>query len=107
MNALARNLALKMSLDVPEEFGDTFTYNKLYFGKVNEEVVTLERYLEGKFVKHINNTGEIYGEIGDELGMKWKHLCVTCMLLPKSSYWWLTYRVLDFNCVTPKQHHTP
>ena len=70
MNALARNLALKMSLDAPEEFGETFAYNKLYFGKVDKAVVTLERFLEGKFVKHINNTGEIYCETGDEIGMK-------------------------------------
>ncbi|KXJ09517.1 Eukaryotic elongation factor 2 kinase [Exaiptasia diaphana] len=70
MNALARNLALKMSLNVPKEFGDTFTYNKVYFGKLNGEEVTLERYLEGKFVKHINNTGDIYTSLGDELGMK-------------------------------------
>lgn len=68
MNSLARNLALQMSLDAPEQFGDTFTYTKVYFGKINGEVITLEKYLDGNFEKHINNTGEIYTE--SELGKK-------------------------------------
>ena len=62
MNSLARNLALQMSLDAPGEFGDTFSYTKVYFGKIDGEVVTLEKYLDGNFVKHISNTGEIYTE---------------------------------------------
>ena len=68
INSLARNLALQMSLDAPEQFGDTFTYTKVYFGKINGEVITLEKYLDGNFEKHINNTGEIYTE--SELGKK-------------------------------------
>ena len=68
MNSLARNLALQMSLDAPGEFGDTFSYTKVYFGKIDGEVVTLEKYLDGNFVKHINNTGEIYTE--GEFGQK-------------------------------------
>ena len=57
-----------MSLDVPEQFGDTFTYTKVYFGKINGEVISLEKYLDGNFEKHINNTEEIYTE--SELGKK-------------------------------------
>ena len=47
MNSLVRNLALQMSLDAPGEFGDTFSYTKVYFGKIDGEVVTLEKYLDG------------------------------------------------------------
>ena len=66
MNSLATNLALQMSLDAPGEFGDT-SYTKVYFGKI-DGVVTLAKYLDGNFVKHINNTGEIYTE--NEFGQK-------------------------------------
>lgn len=67
-NSLARNLALQISFDAPGEFGDTFTYTKVYFGKIDGEVITQEKYLDGNFVKHINNTGEIFTKT--ELGMK-------------------------------------
>ena len=70
MNALSRNLASKMSIDAPKEFGESLRYNKLYFGKVNGEVVTLEEYLEGKFIKYVNNTGEVLTSCDDDIGMK-------------------------------------
>ena len=69
MNALARNLAMKLAADTPADFGKTFTYNKVYFGKLNGEFITLESFLCGTFEKHINNTGEICGN-GSEVSIK-------------------------------------
>jgi len=70
MNALSRSLASKMSIEAPTKFGEPLRYNKLFFGKVNDEVITLEEYLDGKFTKYINNTGEIYSSCDDDIGMK-------------------------------------
>lgn len=69
MNSLARNFAMKFGLDAPAEFGQTFSYTKVYLGMLNGEFVTLESYLNGTFQKYINNTGNIFGE-GSELSMK-------------------------------------
>ena len=66
MNPLARNFAMKLAMDAPAEFGQTFSYTKVYLGKLNGECVTLESYLHGTFQKHINNTGDIFGA-GSEL----------------------------------------
>lgn len=69
MNSLARNFAMKLALDAPVEFGQTFTYTKVYLAKLNGELVTLESYLNGTFQKYINNTGDIFCD-GSELSMK-------------------------------------
>lgn len=60
LNALARNFAQNMAMEVPVlEFGQTFSYNKVYFSSLNNEHVTLESHPEGTFKKYINNTGEM------------------------------------------------
>ena len=69
MNSLARNFAMKLAMDAPVEFGQTFSYTKVYFGKLNGECVTLESYLHGTFQKQINDTGDIFS-VGSELSMK-------------------------------------
>lgn len=61
MNPLAQNFAMK--------FGQTFSYLKVYLGKLNGEFVTLENYLNGTFQKYLNNTGDIFGD-RSELSMK-------------------------------------
>ena len=69
MNSLARNFAMKMALDAPAEFGQTFSYTKVYLGKLDGECVTLESYMNGTFQKYINNTCDICA-VGSELTMK-------------------------------------
>ena len=54
VNPLAQNFAMK--------FGQTFSYIKVYLGKLNGEFVTLENYLNGTFQKYLNNTGDIFGD---------------------------------------------
>ena len=49
-----------MAMEVPVlEFGQTFSYNKIYFSSLNNEHVTLEGHVEGTFKKYINNAGEM------------------------------------------------
>ena len=47
MNSLAGNFAKNLELEKPKEFGDTFSYTKVYFGKLNGECVTVEKFLDG------------------------------------------------------------
>ena len=63
MHYLARNLACQLKEKVKKEnlteFGEVFEFNKVFMGKMGSgEVVTLEEYISGKFVKYINNTGD-------------------------------------------------
>ena len=71
MNSLARNFAKNLELEKPQEFGDTFSYTKVYFGKLDGECVTVENFLDGttRFSKYVNNTGDIYGD-GSEVSLK-------------------------------------
>ena len=64
MHTLAQNITTQMQRNVPETFGETFSYDSMLFGKITENngdacFVTIERYLEGSFTKYVNNTGEI------------------------------------------------
>ena len=74
MNALARNLAFSLSTEAPPEFGETLSYTKVYLGKLYGETVTIEKYLEGTFTKHVNNTGEVCGN-DSELSLKAETFC--------------------------------
>lgn len=58
MHSLARNFAKALEKERPEEYGTTFKYDKVFYGKVGSEYITLERFIEGDFVKYINNTGK-------------------------------------------------
>lgn len=69
MNALARNFALQLDAEAPVEYGSTLSYNKVYFGKLYGQCVTVENYMEGTFEKHVNNTGVVCGD-GDALSCK-------------------------------------
>ena len=64
MHTLAQNIASPMQRNVPETFGETFSYDSMLFGKITEDdgnacFVTIERYLDGSFTKYVNNTGEV------------------------------------------------
>ena len=57
MHTVARNITQRFEKAVPEEFGQTFAYGKVYFAVLENEPVTVEEYIEGKFAKYINNNG--------------------------------------------------
>lgn len=71
MNPLAGNFVKNLELEKPQEFGDTFSYTKVYLGKLNGEYVTVEKFLDGTtpFSKYVNNTGDIYRD-GREVSLK-------------------------------------
>lgn len=63
MHYLARNLASQLKEKVKKEnlleFGEVFEFNKVFMGKMGTgEVVTLEEFISGEFVKYLNNTGD-------------------------------------------------
>ena len=57
MHAVARNISQRFGKNAPKEFGPTFTYNKVYFSRYNGLPVTVEEFVDGDFVKYINNDG--------------------------------------------------
>ena len=62
MNCLARYFSVSFSktvLKICEGFAECFSYNPVYFGKINYECVTVEEFLTGDFQKYINNNGSI------------------------------------------------
>lgn len=72
MHTLAQNIANQMSKYVDKEFGEVFSYDNMYLGKIikstdnpNQGFVTIERYIEGKFVKYVNNTGNVTADKND------------------------------------------
>lgn len=42
------------------EFGLIFEYKKVFMGKINSgEFVLIEEYIDGDFIKYINNNGDV------------------------------------------------
>lgn len=67
MHYLAKNFAEQTHSRVQEvcraDYGETFFYSDVYLGKdENNEVVTVEEFVEGEFVKDINNTAVVCGK---------------------------------------------
>ena len=68
MHYLARNFAARLRQELQSRdnlvlFGETLRYNKNFLGKLDaNEYVTVGEYVEGSFVKHINNNGHICGD---------------------------------------------
>ncbi|XP_028416007.1 alpha-protein kinase 2-like [Dendronephthya gigantea] len=64
MHYLAKNFASqlqqKVAKDGIKDFGQIFEYKKVFMGKTDEgKYVTIEEYIDGEFVKYINNDGYI------------------------------------------------
>ena len=62
MHTLARNFALQLKEHVDnallEEFGTVSEFKKVYLGQTNTgEYVTVEEFIDGDFIKYINNDG--------------------------------------------------
>ena len=72
MQILARNLALSLKKQAPEEFGEPVFYTKVYFGKCGGEILTIESHIDGEFCKYINNNGAIILQDGSETALKAK-----------------------------------
>eukprot|EP00112_Aurelia_sp_Birch-Aquarium-sp1_P022386 Seg6290.2 transcript_id=Seg6290.2/GoldUCD/mRNA.D3Y31 product="Myosin heavy chain kinase B" protein_id=Seg6290.2/GoldUCD/D3Y31 len=59
MHCVAHNIAVSMLRKCPVEFGESFSYNKVYFSSMEGVPITAEEYITGRFVKYINNNGRI------------------------------------------------
>lgn len=75
MHTLAQSIAGQMEKNVAEDFGETFTYDTMHFGKIKKDneaecFVTVEKYMEGNFTKYINNTGKIVSNNEDTVTKK-------------------------------------
>ena len=75
MHYLAKNMAEKMHQRVQDvckhDFGGTFFYSDVYFGKdENDDIVTVEEYVEGDFVKYINGNACICRSSSSVVSMK-------------------------------------
>jgi len=58
MHTVARQLTTKFSSIVPEEFGQSFAYKKVFYSRLNDEPVTVEEFVFGQFTKYVNNDGK-------------------------------------------------
>lgn len=75
MHLLARNFALQLEEKIKQNgissFGEVFKYKMIYFGKTDqEEYVTIEEFIDGRFTKYLNNTGLLCVDGSDTLGQK-------------------------------------
>ena len=59
MHSAARHLADHFRKQAPKEFGKTFWYNCVYFVTYQEQTATIEEFLPRKFLKYVNNNGNI------------------------------------------------
>ena len=72
MHRLAASMADSLSVAVKktknqELFGEFFRYTEIFMGKMDNEYITVEEFINGEFVKYLNNTGELCTEANDEL----------------------------------------
>ena len=57
MHSLARNFAQQVKVN---DFGEVFEFKKVFVGKTStDEYVTVEEYIDGDFIKYINNDGSL------------------------------------------------
>ena len=78
LNALAHNFAQSVASEFQDaEFGEVFSYGKLYYSSLNGEPVTLENHLDGVFENFVNSTGELCVTPTDasELSLKAETFC--------------------------------
>ena len=71
MHCLSRHLAFafeQLCNGNFSSFGQSFSYNKIYYGLHGGEHLTIEEYIDGEFTKYVNNTGSVFceGEIGEK-----------------------------------------
>ena len=68
MNCLATFMVKAFNNEINvkiSNFGETFSYNPVFYGKIIDEHVTIEEYIEGSFKKYVNNDGNICDEFSD------------------------------------------
>ena len=51
MHCVARNITQRFSAKIPDEFGQTFSYGKVFYSVLENVSVTIEAYMPGEFIK--------------------------------------------------------
>ena len=56
---MAQQLTKKFSSIVPEDFDQSFAYNKVFYSRLNDEPVTVhvKEFVSGQFTKYVNSDG--------------------------------------------------
>ena len=67
MHEVARHLTKKLQKSAPSAFGETFHYNKVFYTTFQDQPATLEEYIEGAFVKYVNNNGCSAGSLNSSV----------------------------------------
>ena len=65
MHCLSRHLTFafeQLCTSNFRSFGQTFSYNKIYYCLYSGEHVTIEEYIDREFTKYVNNTGSVFCE---------------------------------------------
>ena len=83
----AKNFASQLEQRIAHEnsgmFGEVLKYRHIHYGVTEEnEHVTVEEYINGEFVKYINNTGLVCGNASNEFCLKAQ--CLTHFSYEKS-----------------------
>ena len=61
MHSAARHLTKMLSTKIPiPEFGQCFSYNRVFYTKFQGEPTTIQEFVPGTFTKYINNNGKCY-----------------------------------------------
>ena len=66
MHHLAARMAVNLSTAVKKAnkqrlFGQTFQYQDIFLGKIEEEFVTIEEFISGEFIKYIKTLAKCAG----------------------------------------------
>ena len=95
MHYLARNFTAKLKEELVAQdneilFGETFSYKKIFMGKIGEEYVTIEEFVDGTFRKYVNNNGNVCCK-GGRSALFDKAEC--CWTFKGASTAWLTLKL--------------
>jgi len=78
VHMVARHLTKKLAHEAPEEYGEYFWYDKIFYSKLDEKPVSIEFFVNKPFEKFINNDGEFVSDDKTSAFMlKRKLLCTT------------------------------
>nr|CAB3240994.1 eukaryotic elongation factor 2 kinase [Phallusia mammillata] len=59
MHSVAKAVTEKFRSLAPPDLGETFEYKTVFYTTYKGKAATVEPYVEGKFTKYVNNTGEV------------------------------------------------
>jgi hypothetical protein len=115
MHEVARHVTKGFSVKVPEEFGECFSYNHVFYTQFKDTTATVEEFIPGAFMKYVNNDGECIHPPGNssseckEVFAKAETLvhysyCVSNKQIMIMDIQWSLYRLYDPEISTESLH---